>query len=81
MQNSQIFDEAIYIITKQSTIRETAKAFAISKSTVHKHLSKDLKEIDDELYVKVKTLLDKNFQEKHIRGGLATKKKYSRKNM
>lgn len=79
MQNSQIFDEAIYITTKQSTIRETAKAFNISKSTVHKHLSKDLKDIDYELFLNVKKLLDKNFQEKHIRGGLATKKKYSLK--
>ena len=67
---------AQYIIRTKSTIRYTAHVFNLSKSTVHNDVSKRLKYIDKELYFKVKLVLDNNFNEKHIRGGMATKKKY-----
>ena len=67
---------ASYIADTQETIRQTAKVFNLSKSTVHNDLSKRLAAVDEELYEKVKKILDKNFEEKHIRGGQATKNKY-----
>ena len=67
---------AYYLIENNSTIRKTANFFHISKSTVHNDISNRLKNINYNLYLKVHKILDKNFAEKHIRGGLATKKKY-----
>ncbi len=67
---------ARYIIDNNATVRKTAGEFKISKSTVHKDVSYRLKTIDYELYKKVKTVLDKNLEERHIRGGIATKNKY-----
>lgn len=68
-----------YTCTYGCTVRATAKAFGISKSTVHKDLTVRLKEEDPTLYKQVKSVLEKNKQERHIRGGLATKKKYLEK--
>ena len=65
-----------YILENRSTVRATAKKFGISKSTVHKDVSERLKTEDPELYSKVKDILEINKQERHIRGGLATKRKY-----
>lgn len=67
---------AIYIIDNNCTIRACAKEFNISKSTVHNDLSKRLKYINKFLYIQVYRVLNKNFQEKSMRGGLATKLKY-----
>lgn len=67
---------ANYILLHQTTIRKTALAFNISKSTVHNDLSKRLKRIDLSLYLNVKKLLDENFNLRHVRGGEATKQKY-----
>lgn len=67
---------AIYIINNKCTIRECAKEFDISKSTVHNDLSKKLKKINKFLYVQVYKVLDKNLQERSMRGGMATKLKY-----
>ncbi len=67
---------AIYIIDNGSTIRECAKYFGISKSTVHNDLSKKLKTINKFLYYSVYRVIDKNLRERHIRGGIATKQKY-----
>lgn len=67
---------AHYIIDNNATVRKTAGQFKISKSTVHKDVSYRLKTIDYELYKKVKAVLDKNLEERHIRGGIATKNKY-----
>ena len=75
----RIVDEANYIIGTGATVREAAKIFHFSKSTVHKDVSDRLKGIDFCLYKKVKKVLDKNLSERHIRGGEATKRKY-RKN-
>ena len=67
---------ARYIIKTGATVRQTAGLFGISKSTVHKDVSYRLKNIDYDLYIKAKEVLDKNLKERHIRGGIATKHKY-----
>jgi len=69
---------AKHITQTEDTIRTTAKIFNLSKSTVHNDLSKRLKFYDQEMYRRVQKILDKNFEEKHIRGGMATKQKYER---
>ena len=68
---------AEYLVTHQTTVRDTAKHFGISKSTVHKDIRERLKYADPELYISAVKVLDKNKRERHIRGGLATKNKYS----
>lgn len=65
-----------YIIETESTVRGAAAQFGISKSTVHKDLQERLPKISPSLYPQVRSVLDKNKQERHIRGGLATKHKY-----
>ena len=65
-----------FITENKATVRATAKYFGISKSTVHKDVSERLRTDDPELYVKVKDILEINKKERHIRGGLATKRKY-----
>lgn len=69
---------AQYIIDNGATIRQTAKKFNYSKSLVHNDVSNKLKHINLDLYFAVKKVLDKNFRERHIRGGMATKKKYEK---
>ena len=68
---------AQYIIDSKDTVRGTAKKFGISKSTVHKDVSERLLEISPTLASEVRKVLDENKAERHIRGGLATKLKYS----
>ena len=72
---------AQYIIDSKDTVRGTAKKFGISKSTVHKDLSQRLENINHSLYLEVREVLDENKAERHIRGGLATKKKYEKMKM
>lgn len=67
---------AVYIIETGATIRNTAQRFGISKSTVHKDLSQRLPQCNKRLYQQVRQILDKNKAQRHIRGGLATRKKY-----
>ena len=67
---------AVYMIETGSTVRTAAQQFGISKSTVHKDLSQRLPYYDPLLYRQVRAILDRNRQERHIRGGLATRKKY-----
>ena len=69
---------ANFIINSNSTVRETAKKFGISKSTVHKDLSERLERIDRTLYAQVKEILEQNKAERHIRGGDATRRKYQK---
>lgn len=71
-------DISQYIIDRKCTVRQAAVAFGVSKSTVHKDCSERVFELDRELYKKVKQVLECNFDERHIRGGIATKQKYSR---
>ena len=68
---------AHYIIDSKDTVRGAAKKFGISKSTVHKDVSERLKKINPSLAREVRRILDENKAERHIRGGLATKLKYS----
>ena len=65
-----------YIIDTGATVRAAAKVFKISKSTVHKDVTERLLHINRELYKQVKAVLEKNKSERHIRGGLATRRKY-----
>jgi putative DeoR family transcriptional regulator (stage III sporulation protein D) len=65
-----------YIIAHKATVRGTAKIFGVSKSTVHKDVSERLKKLNPQLYVEVKHILDINKAQRHIRGGLATRRKY-----
>lgn len=67
---------ANYIIENNATVRQTAKAFGISKSTVHKDVTERLAQINQLLAVQARQVLDVNKSERHIRGGLATKQKY-----
>jgi len=65
-----------YIAHTGSTVRKTAAVFCISKSTVHKDVTERLPHIDNVLAQQARYILDKNKAERHIRGGLATKRKY-----
>lgn len=65
-----------YIINNNSTVRNAAKKFGISKSTVHTDVTTRLKNISPALYKDVRKILDENKAERHIRGGKATKEKY-----
>lgn len=68
---------AQYIIDSKDTVRGAAKKFGISKSTVHKDVSERLKKINPKLAKEVRIVLDENKAERHLRGGMATKLKYS----
>jgi len=70
---------ANYIIENNATVRQTAKQFGISKSTVHKDVTERLVQINPALANKARIVLDLNKSERHIRGGLATKEKYLHK--
>lgn len=69
---------AKYILEKNTTVRQTAKTFGVSKSTIHKDVTERLEEINPSLALEVKTVLEKNKSERHIRGGMATKLKYEK---
>ncbi|MBR3145391.1 MAG: sporulation transcriptional regulator SpoIIID [Clostridia bacterium] len=66
----------VYIAETGATVRAAAKVFGVSKSTVHKDVTDRLKKENASLYKEVEKILQKNKSERHIRGGLATKKKY-----
>lgn len=67
---------AYYIIEHKATVRQTAKEFRVSKSTIHKDCTDRLEQINPTLAQSVRKVLDVNKQERHIRGGLATREKY-----
>ena len=69
-------DIANYIIDNNATVRQTAKQFGISKSTVHKDVTERLMQVNSVLAKEARKVLDVNKQERHIRGGMATKEKY-----
>ena len=69
-------DIANYIIENNATVRQAAKQFGISKSTVHKDLTERLPQVHPQLASEARKVLDVNKSERHIRGGLATKDKY-----
>lgn len=68
----------IYIVKHEATVRKAAQFFRISKSTVYKDITERIREVDTNLANKAKLVLAKNKAERHIRGGKATKAKYSR---
>lgn len=70
-----------YIIDSNATVRQTAKRFGVSKSTVHKDVTERLDKINGSLAYEVRKVLDVNKSERHIRGGLATKEKYANLHM
>ena len=70
---------AVYMIETGATVRSAASHFGLSKSTVHKDLSQRLKQYNYALYLQVRQVLDLNKQERHIRGGMATKRKYQQR--
>ncbi|MBR4889203.1 MAG: sporulation transcriptional regulator SpoIIID [Clostridia bacterium] len=65
-----------YIVENKATVRSAASKFGVSKSTVHKDVAERLKYVDAGLYRQVKTVLETNKAQRHIRGGLATREKY-----
>lgn len=67
---------AEYIVETKNTVRKTASVFGISKSTVHKDVTERLKHINPPLYREVGIILEQNKQERHVRGGEATRQKY-----
>ena len=67
---------AVYIIETGATVRSAARHFGISKSTVHKDLSQRLPQYNKSLFKQVRVVLEENKAQRHIRGGIATKKKY-----
>ena len=69
---------AKYILEKNTTVRQTAKPFGVSKSTIHKDVTERLEEINPTLAKEVKMVLEKNKSERHIRGGMATNLKYEK---
>ncbi len=79
MQSSiieRVISVSDYIIENRATVRQTAKVFGVSKSTVHNDIIKRLVKIDKERYAKVKKILDYNFSIRHLRGGESTKNRY-----
>jgi len=68
-----------YIAETNSTVRATGKKFGVSKSTVHTDVTVRLRKINPALYNEVRQVLEKNKEERHIRGGIATKEKYLNK--
>ncbi len=72
----RVLELAGYILETGATVRQAARKFRVSKSTVHKDITERLLEINPGLAAQVKAVLDNNKAERHIRGGLATKEKY-----
>ncbi len=66
-----------YIVENNATVRGAAKKFGISKSTVHQDITAKLLQVNRQLHDEVKQVLDRNKQERHLRGGQATKEKYA----
>lgn len=66
-----------YIVENSATVRRAARLFGVSKSTVHKDVTSRLRHLDPELFLQVHTVLEKNKAERHLRGGMATRRKYA----
>ncbi len=68
----------LYIVKNKATVRAAAKAFGVSKSTVHTDITRKLQNVDSKLWHEVRAVLDTNKAQRHLRGGQATKEKYLR---
>lgn len=75
----RVLDLSHYITDQQATVRQAARFFGVSKSTVHKDVTERLPDINRNLALEVKRILEINKSERHIRGGEATKRKYQTK--
>ncbi len=76
--DERAFALAVYMLEHDATVRAAAARFGVSKSTVHKDLTERLQRCSPALFMAVRALLDRNKAERHIRGGMATKRKYER---
>lgn len=65
-----------YILDTKSTIRETAKKYKVSKSTIHKDIKERLSELDHKKYLKIQNIFQEHIETRHIKGGQSTKNKY-----
>ncbi len=72
---------AQYIVEEEATVRQAAKKFGVSKSTVHKDITERLTQIQPQLAAQARVVLDVNKSERHIRGGMATREKYLHQHM
>ena len=78
--DERAFALAVYMLEHDATVRAAAAKFGVSKSTVHKDLTERLQKRSPALHAAVRALLDRNKAERHIRGGMATKRKYEARN-
>ena len=78
--DKRAFALAVYMLEHDATVRAAAARFGVSKSTVHKDLTERLQKRSPALHAAVRALLDRNKAERHIRGGMATKRKYEARN-
>ena len=78
--DDRAYDLAVYMLEHDATVRAAAARFGVSKSTVHKDLTERLRRRAPALHAAVRALLDRNKAERHIRGGMATKRKYEARN-
>jgi putative DeoR family transcriptional regulator (stage III sporulation protein D) len=76
----RVLEVSTYILESGSTVRQTAQSFGVSKSTVHKDVTERLPRINANLALQVRSILDMNKAERHIRGGEATRRKYQEGN-
>ena len=74
----RVIKEAEYVLKEGATVRKVAEKFGVSKSTVHYDMTKRLKALNADLYERVKKILKINLEERHIRGGIATREKFRR---
>lgn len=75
----RVKEEAKYLLKTKKTIREVAKTFGISKSTIHKDMQERLKKVSPELFKEVRVILNEHLEIRHIKGGEITKQKYLKK--
>ena len=73
---NRVLEEALYMLENKSTVRDIAKVYCISKSTVHKDLQERLKEINVDLHSKIDEIFKEHIEIRHLRGGESTKQKY-----
>ena len=78
--DERAFALAVYMLEHDATVRAAAAKFGVSKSTVHKDLTERLRQRSPALHAEIRALLDRNKAERHIRGGMATKRKYETRN-
>lgn len=79
LSKKRILEEAEYIVKTGATVRSAGAYFEISKSTIHKDMAIRLKSVDRQVFEEVRKILERNKEERYIRGGLATREKFIRK--